>query len=840
MEEIKIHSSNQFHMVKAVSTLNKRMKSFRFCKHLFFIFLWAASANAQVSKAPSYPLITHDPYFSIWSNTDKLTESITRHWTGTEQSLMGIIMVDGKPYRFLGNTEPVYKAITKNKTFTYTENAPSGNWQVKDYPVDNWKTGNAPFGNKYQNPGTAWNTKELWARSTFDISNEDKESLFLKINHDDNIEVFINGIQVFKKSGFTNQEYIYIALNNEAKNAIQKGKNTMAIHITNTRGAQWLDAELVSKSPEMKPIGIAQQQSVNIAATQTTYQFKAGAVDLKVTFTSPLLLDNLELISRPVSYVTLDVSANDGKSHEAEVFFSASSNVAVNTKTQEVKSEKLKSANLAILKAGTVEQPILGKKGDNIRIDWGYLYVATALSNAVQQHLAASQSVEKIMANQSNSPSTLTGNSVSLNTKISFGKLDKTVKSQYLMLGYDDIESVQYFGKNLKPYWNRNGKQTINNQLQLAADQYEEIIKKCIAFDKKVYDDALNAGGKKYAELCVLGYRQAISAHKLVESPEGELLFMSKENFSNGSIYTVDVTYPSAPLFLTYNPELAKGLLNGIFYYSESGKWPKPFPAHDLGTYPLANGQTYGEDMPVEESGNMVILAAAVAQVEGNANYAKKHWKSLGIWADYLSKEGFDPGNQLCTDDFAGHLARNSNLSVKAIVALGCYGKLAGQLGENATAEKYTNMAKDMALKWMGMAKDGDHYALTFDKKGTWSQKYNLVWDKLLNLNLFPAEVYQTEVKYYLTKQNNYGLPLDSRKTYTKSDWILWTAVLANNNQDFQAFIDPVYKYAMETSSRVPLSDWHETITGKQVGFQARSVVGGYFIKVLEQKLKKP
>jgi hypothetical protein len=237
--------------------------------------------------------------------------------------------------------------------------------------------------------------------------------------------------------------------------------------------------------------------------------------------------------------------------------------------------------------------------------------------------------------------------------------------------------------------------------------------------------------------------------------------------------------------------------------------------------------------MPVEESGNMLILFAAIAKAEGNAAFAEKYAPILQQWADYLVDKGLDPENQLCTDDFAGHLAHNTNLSIKAIIGLGSYAQILEMQGKKDPASRYRAKAQEFAARWVGMASDGDHYRLAFDKPGTWSQKYNLVWDKILRLNLFPAEVAQKEIAFYENQLNRYGLPLDNRKTYTKVDWELWTATLAESPADWEKLISPIYDWINQSPTRVPLTDWYWTRDGTQVGFQARSVVGGIFIKML-------
>jgi hypothetical protein len=589
------------------------------------------------------------------------------------------------------------------------------------------------------------------------------------------------------------------------------------------------------------------QVGLQVLPTRTIYEFEGGGVRATLTFMTPMLPHDLDLMSWPVTYLTWDVRAIDGKQHDVSLYYGNSGELVVNTADQAVTWSREDIGGLAALRMGSQEQPILAKKGDDLRIDWGYLYAAAPNGPGVKRGFGPGRSVLWTYARTGSLPEAK-GFSTPRAAKdgwpvmamtFDLGKVGASTVSRHLILGYDDIYSIEYLGTRLRGYWRRKGAEAAD-LLREAERRYESLKAQCEAFDNELVADLTRVGGVKYARLASLAYRQSLAAHKLVADGKGKPFYFPKENFSNGCIGTVDVFYPSAPILLLLNPELMKASVAPILDYAGTDRWKFPFAPHDLGTYPLANGQVYGggeeteeDQMPVEESGNMLLLMAAIARVDGNADFSGQYWPLLAKWAAYLKEKGLDPENQLCTDDFAGHLAHNANLSLKAVLALAACARLAETLGKKDVAAEYRKLAETFAREWMKMADDGDHYRLAFDKPGTWSQKYNLMWDGLLGLNLFPRDVARKEIAFYLKTQNRFGLPLDNRRAYTKLDWIVWTATLAETPQQFQALLAPAYDFAHQSPTRVPLTDWYWTNDATQVGFQARSVVGGVFAKML-------
>jgi hypothetical protein len=663
------------------------------------VMLLVALASAQTVRPPAVPLVTHDPYFSIWSMSDHLNDGPTRHWTGKAQRLTGLVRIDGNVFRWMGEAPLSVAALA--------------------------------------------------------------------------------------------------------------------------------------------------QTGVSVTPTRTVYQFAGQGVSLEVDFLSPLLPSDPDVMSRPVTYITMTARSTDAAPHSIQLLFASDAALAVDTATQDVVWSRSRLKAMTVLRASDFEQPVLQKSGDDLRIDWGYLMLAVPDQAGASASTQSSDDVDSQFASgkalsfdDMDMPRRADRRTV-LASVFDLGQVGNTASSRHVLLAYDDIYSIEYMNQWMRPYWRRNG-MTMGELLEKGEQDYSSLDQRARQFDDELVADLRRVGGDAYAEVAELAFRQTIAAHKLAADVEGRPIFFPKENFSNGCISTVDVIYPSSPFFLLFNPELLKAQLEPLMKYTETGRWRFPFAPHDLGTYPKANGQVYGggertieNQMPVEESGNMLLMFAALAKIEGNARYANRYWPHLKQWAEFLQKEGMDPGNQLSTDDFAGHLAHNANLSIKAILALGGYSVLADMTGRKSEATTYRQLAQDMANRWIRMAQEGDHYRLAFDQPGTWSQKYNLVWDRILGLNLFPAKVSQSEIRFYEAHLNKFGLPLDNRRDYTKLDWEVWTATLTDNREEFNTLIAPLQHFINESPSRVPLTDWYSTADAKQSGFQARSVVGGVYVPFL-------
>ena len=632
-------------------------------------------------RAPSYPLITIDPYFSVWSPADRPTDTDTTHWTGKPITLSVIANVDGNDYRLIGKCD-------------------------------------------------------------FDT------------------------------------------------------------------------------------IPAANMIAVDCNAFSTIYTYSINGAKITLKFTSPVIPDDLYMLSRPISYLEVTKESSDSRRHTVNVKVEMSEEICMDLKgDSEVEIEKIELGKYSSIKMGSKDQKVLERNGDDLRIEWGYFYL-TGLGETYARVDSEGMNFVGITA--------------------------EVKSSNVFTFAYDAIDSIQYFGKNLKTYWNRNGEK-ITDEILKAHGDYRHVIRKCEQIGENLFCDAVRAGGEKYAEICELSFRQAIAAHKLVLDENGDVLFISKECFSNGCAATVDVSYPSIPLFLIYNPELVKGMMRPIYKYAASDEWQYDFAPHDAGRYPHVNGQVYGgnrleKQMPVEECGNMLVMELAVAVATKDISFAAEHIETLDRWVKYLIDNGRDPANQLCTDDFAGHLAHNCNLSLKAIMGIAGYGIIKGMLGDKRAKRKYISMARDMALDWEKRASNGDgSYRLAFDRPGTFSMKYNIVWDKLLGTEIMPKSVIESEVASYRAHTHPYGLPLDNRQPYTKSDWLIWTATLAGNRDTFEDMVAPLWDAYNSMQSRVPATDWYYTITGQhkaynsssdkvEKSFRNRTVVGGHFIKLLEYK----
>lgn len=593
--------------------------------------------------------------------------------------------------------------------------------------------------------------------------------------------------------------------------------NTLVGSVT-VDGAPWYFLGHSAVSQEKNVLDFARME---IDGFSTVMYFTNSFLEVKVHFTSPVLPDSLYYASRPVGYCKVSCRVLDGKEHTISVRFSASEELVLNQRGEgRVGAEPVSIDGLTAIRMGNLKQQPLSRCGDNLRIDWGYFYMGFRGSGSVGQ-----QEIDGMFG--------------------IYGEKPLEESEALFFFAYDDVYSVQYFGKHLQAYWKKDGK-TITQAISEAVEEYDCLLEKCNGFSKKMYSQAVRAGNEKYAEMLLLSLRQIMAAHKLVVNEQGENLYISKECFSCGASATVDVTYPSSPFFMLYNTELLKGMIRPVMAYANSPEWDKDYAPHDIGYYPHLDGQIYGvirsapvviqehRQMPVEECGNLLILFAAICKQEGTAAFAEPHLNTLEKWSNYLIQYGLDPENQLCTDDFAGHLAHNVNLSIKAIMGLAGYSLIQQQMGNAQKAQELMQTARQYAQSVVERAKNEDGSCrLAYDLPGTFSLKYNAIWDLIWDTKLFPGSFFDGELTRYEAELLPYGVPLDSREKYTKSDWTVWVASMAKDKEHFCKLTDPLWSAYNTMRTYVPMTDWFYCDTSHMVAFRHRSVQGGLFIKLM-------
>lgn len=599
--------------------------------------------------------------------------------------------------------------------------------------------------------------------------------------------------------------------------------------------------------PNTNPLPTMRQVSLTVTSTSSVYVLQEAGVQVEVTFFSPVEPGDQRRQSAPLSYISATARSIDGRSHKVGLHFDISGEWVYGNTDEQITwahTDIGRGANRLINLNYTPANPsVLAET--NEMASWGTMVWSTQHRAGLTYQIGEDNVVRAQIVNGGALDNSVdTAQPRAINDRwpvfafhLDLGNVRSTTEPMVISIGHVREPAVSYLSTPLPPRWKAYF-QVWQDMVSFFHRDWAAASKRAAALDHRISRDGRKAGGTQYAAILATTLRQAYAGTELVTGPGGEAWAFLKEISSSGNVSTVDLVYPGMPVFLYLDPTYLQLLLEPILAYAETGGWPKQFAEHDLGThYPNADGHNDGneEDMPVEESANMLIMSAAYLQRAdtGSARrFAKAHYTILKQWSDYLVGNALDPGFQNQTDDFTGFIAHSVNLALKGIIGIGAMSIVATTAGKSADAAHYRGIAQNYIGQWVSKSTDssGKHLKLAYDQDGTWSLKYNGYADKVLNLGLVPVKVAREEARWYLTRANTYGVPLDIRHTYTKADWEMWTAAwLSDQPKITSRLIEGLYTFANTTSSRVPFTDWYDTVNDRQIGFQARPVVGGYY-----------
>jgi hypothetical protein len=502
------------------------------------------------------------------------------------------------------------------------------------------------------------------------------------------------------------------------------------------------------------------------------------------------------------------------------------------------------AGNTAYHRFARQTQAAFSEEGD--QAEWGDWYYAASGSDSLTHQSGADGDVRSQFIDSGTLDNSADQQFRSINDRYpvfgfsyGFERVGSTQQSSQFTIFLAQEESVQFnTGSGLKgvpSYW--RGQYSSNvDALNFFHNDYQNVHDKSVELDTQITNDAARVGGQDYITIVSLAARQAWAATQVAGTSENPYIFM-KEISSNGNMNTVDVIYPSSPLLLYFNPSWLKLLLDPVYIVQENNLWSKDFAIHDIGFhYPNATGHATEDtqEMPLEESGNMLILSLAYAQKTGDTNFLIDHYPLLHQWTDYLVLNSLIPATQQSTDDFAGALANQTNLALKGIIAIAAMSSISNLTSDPTSGANFSSIATSYISQWQTLSLNPTatppHTTLSYSSPSSHSLLYNLYADALLSTSLVPPSIYRIQSAFYPTIAETYGIPLDTRHGWAKNDWEMWSAAVAEEDTRTE-MLARLAKWIGETSTNSPVTDLYEASTGGYgaVPFKARPVAGGWF-----------
>ncbi|KAJ2905513.1 hypothetical protein MKZ38_005157 [Zalerion maritima] len=588
------------------------------------------------------------------------------------------------------------------------------------------------------------------------------------------------------------------------------------------------------------------QVAFEYTSTRSTFTMEVnGTVGMRVNFLTPVTADDIKRQSLTYSYLEIEVYSLDDKEHDVQVYCDISGELASGDRREVIDWGFGVVGEIIFQSFRRKRQRPVTEAHE--QPNWGNWFWSTQARDGLTWQVGTHGRIARskfIEDGSLDNEQDLDYRSINHKWPVfaysmDFGTIDSKTNGTILYtLGLSQVEGIRFLGDGgirvVPQLWMSYFDHEIET-LHYFYHDFKKMVAHSKDVDRQVAEASLAAGGQDLLTITSLTVRQTFGAVQLTNTPERPMLFL-KEISSNSDIQTVDVIFPAHPLYLWFNPKTIKWLLDPLFENQESGHYPHNSAIHDLGTYPNAHGYPDGHDepMPLEECGNMLIMVLAYYQRSGDQEYLEEHYSILKQWSGYLIEDSLIPSYQLSTDDFAGRLANQTNLAIKGIIGLKAMAVISETIGEYKDAKYFGAIADDYLGQWQGfgIAHDAEppHTTLRYGKNETHGLLYNLYGDALLGLDFVPKSIYKMQSDFYPTIVKKYGVPLDTRHDYTKTDWELWAA--ATSERDTQDLIHArIAKWLNETTTWRAFTDLYETKDGTYPGnqFTARPVVGGAF-----------